>query len=366
MILKNVPFVRLLAVAAPLLFATTLLAQDPAAAAEPEGDSVIIEVFKYDNAGLVGYIIVLMSIVAVALIIENFISITREKLAPPDLLGQIEAALHGVGGGDGDLRSHADMVEREEQLGLRLFERSTRHVELSAEGRDFEPAARRVLAEVAQALDGVRDHAARRRGRVALALLPSLAAGWLPEVLAGFHAEFPGVQVDVADVLSETCIAQLRAGQADLAIAATRAETPELRAEAFHTDGFHLVCPAGHPLLDLPSPRPRDLAAHPFVHLSRTSSVRQVLDGATLPLQMRSLMEVDQLATVMGMVRAGVGISVVPSLALFHFQHPDIATRPLRWPGLERRIFLVRRRDRGLSLAAQSFYDWVMARRPSR
>lgn len=93
MILKNVPFVRLLAVAAPLLFATTLLAQDPAAAtpAEGEGDSVIVEVFKYENAGLIGYIIVLMSVVAVALIIENFISITREKLAPPDLLGNIEA-----------------------------------------------------------------------------------------------------------------------------------------------------------------------------------------------------------------------------------------------------------------------------------
>lgn len=90
MILKNVPFVRLLAVAAPLLLATSLVAQDPAAPAA-QGDSIIVEVFKYQNAGLVGYIIVAMSVVAVALIIENFISITREKLAPPDLLGQIEA-----------------------------------------------------------------------------------------------------------------------------------------------------------------------------------------------------------------------------------------------------------------------------------
>ena len=91
MILKNVPFVRLLAVATPLLLATSLVAQDPATAPAAEGENIIVEVFKYDNAGLIGYLIVVMSIVAVALIIENFISITREKLAPPDMLGQIEA-----------------------------------------------------------------------------------------------------------------------------------------------------------------------------------------------------------------------------------------------------------------------------------
>ena len=76
-------------------------------------------------------------------------------------------------------------------------------------------------------------------------------------------------------------------------------------------------------------------------------------------------MEVDQLATVMGMVRAGLGISVVPALALFHFQQPEIATRPVRLPGLARRIYLVRRRDRSLSVAAQALHDLVLAHRPA-
>jgi DNA-binding transcriptional LysR family regulator len=79
---------------------------------------------------------------------------------------------------------------------------------------------------------------------------------------------------------------------------------------------------------------------------------------------MRTLMEVDQLATVMGMVRAGLGISIVPSLTLFHFQQPEVLVRPLAWPGLTRQIYLVRRRDRGLSLAAQSLHDWMLPRRP--
>lgn len=250
----------------------------------------------------------------------------------------------------------------EEGLGQRLFDRSTRHVELNTEGRAFEPAARRVLAELDSALAGAADHTAKRRGRVAVALLPSLAAGWLPDVLAAFCARYPAIELDVADVLSEACIERVKSGQADLAIAAIRADTPELKAEAFCSDRFHLVCPTGHPLLARKAPPvPKDLLGHSFIHLSRTSSVRQYLDAALRPLQLNAVMEVDQLATVMGMVRAGLGVSIVPALALFHFRQPGLGTRPLGWKGLTRKLYLVRRRDRGLSQAAQAFYDLVQA-----
>ena len=252
----------------------------------------------------------------------------------------------------------------ESDLEQRLFDRSTRHVELTAEGREFEASARRVLAEFDGALAGARDLAARRRGRVSVALLPSLAAGWLPGVLADFRKAFPGIGLDVADVLSEECIDRVRSGRADFAIAAVRADTPELRAEPFCTDRFHLVCPSRHPLASAARVRPRDLAPYPFIHLSRTSSVRQYLEAALNPVQVNTLMEVDQLATVMGMVRAGVGISVVPALALFHFRQPGIVTRPLAWPGLTRRLYLVRRRDRGFSLAAESLHEAMVNRPP--
>lgn len=252
----------------------------------------------------------------------------------------------------------------EEALGLRLFDRSTRSVELTPEGREFEHSARRVLEEFEGALSGVHDQAARRRGRVSIALLPSLAAGWLPQVLAGFRARHPGIELQVADVLSEPCIELVRAGRADFALAATRADTPELAAEPFCSDDFHLVCPTDHPLAKQKEVKPRDVAAWPFIHLSRTSSVRQYLDAATHPQTMNTLLEVDQLATVTGLVRAGLGISIVPWLTLFHFQQPGLVTRPLSWPGLKRHLYLVRPRDRSLSVAAQGFYEWVMAHRP--
>ncbi len=253
----------------------------------------------------------------------------------------------------------------EQGLQQRLFERSTRHVELTTEGREFEPSARRLLAEFEGAVASAADYAMRRRGRVAVALLPSLAAGWLPGVLAMFRAAYPAIELAVRDVLSEACVDAVRSGLADFAIAAVRADTPELQAEPFCSDRFHLVCPTAHPLASAGSVRPRDVATVPFVHLSRTSSVRQYLDAALHPLQLNTLMEVDQLATVMGMVGAGLGVSIVPSLALFHFQHPQVVTRPLAWPGLTRQLYLVRRRDRGLSIASQGLYDLVMQHRPA-
>ena len=254
----------------------------------------------------------------------------------------------------------------EDSLGVRLFDRSKRHVAPTAEGADFEGPARRALAEFDNAVAGMHDRAALRRGRVSLALLPSLAAGWLPAVLARFRALHPGITVEVADVLSEPCIERVMTMQADFALAAVRAETPELQAQVFCADDFHLVCRADHPLAKQRGPiRLRDLAAWPFIHLSRTSSVRQYLDAAFRPQAMDTVMEVDQLATVMGMVRAGMGISVVPSLTLFHFRDAEVATRPLGWPGLTRHLYLVRRRDRGLSLAAQTLYEMLMNCKPS-
>jgi LysR family carnitine catabolism transcriptional activator len=253
----------------------------------------------------------------------------------------------------------------EDALGLRLFDRSTRHVELTVEGRAFEGSARRVLGEFDGALAGVRDHAARRRGRVSLALLPSLAAGWLPGVLARYRAAYPGIELEIADALSEPCIERVASGRADFALAAIRADTPELRAELFCSDDFHLVCRADHSLARARVLRVRDLAAWPFIHLARTSSVRQYLEAAFHPQQMDTLMEVEQLATVMGMVRAGLGISVVPALTLFHFEQQELTTRPLPLAGLRRQIYLVRRRDRSLSLAAQSLHDLMLQQRPS-
>src|SRR5574341_1000429 len=111
----------------------------------------------------------------------------------------------------------------ESALGARLFDRTTRTVELTAEGSLFLDGAMRLLHDVQATVADLGDHVARRRGRVSLAALPALAAGWLPQVLAQFHARHPHIELDVADALSEECVERVRAGRADFALAAVRA-----------------------------------------------------------------------------------------------------------------------------------------------
>jgi LysR family carnitine catabolism transcriptional activator len=252
----------------------------------------------------------------------------------------------------------------EDSVGARLFDRDTRKVSLTVEGVLFLDRARRLLGDFGHALADLQDHVERRRGRVSIAVLPALAAGWLPAVLAEFHAAHPGIELDVADALSEDCIERVRSGRADFALAATRSSAPELVAELFCTDRFHLVCRRDHPLARGRAPRLEQLAGQPFVHLARSSSVRQQIEQVIYPLQMQRVMELAQLSTVAGMVRAGLGLTVVPALTLFHFDHPELAIRPLAAPDLVREIFVVRRGDHSLSSAARGLLELAQARRP--
>jgi len=253
----------------------------------------------------------------------------------------------------------------ESAVGARLFDRTTRSVELTAEGQLFVDPARRLLSDAERAFADMRDHVARRRGRVSVAVLPSLAAGWLPGVLAQFHARYPGIELDVADVLSDACIQRVRTGNADFALASTRADSAELRAEPFCADDFHVVCRRDHPLASKRRLKLPDLAPYPIVQLARSSSVRQHLEAAIYPTQLQTVMELDQLSSVAGMVKAGLGLSVVPTLTLFHFDSPQLATKPLDAPELQRQIFIVQRRDHSLSAAAQALYEAVLASSPA-
>ncbi|QYY27643.1 MULTISPECIES: LysR family transcriptional regulator [Cupriavidus] len=245
----------------------------------------------------------------------------------------------------------------EEQAGSRLFERTTRHVELSADGMRFEETARRLLGDFEAAFEDLRAHAERRKGRVSIAALPSIAGGDLPPLLAAFRQRYPGIALELFDQLADGCIDLVRRGRADFALAPAPVQDDDLRVEPLVHDTFHLVCPTTHVLARKRRITPQMLAGQPFIHLSRTSSVRQHLDAALHPLKLSSVMEVEHLATVAALVQAGLGVSVVPSLALFQFQRDGLAVRPLQMPSLVRDICLVRLRDRGDSAAAAAMID---------
>ena len=136
----------------------------------------------------------------------------------------------------------------------------------------------------------------------------------------------------------------------------------DLRARKLCSDRFHLVCRADHPLAREPRLTVKKIAPYPFIQMARNSSVRQALDAALHPQRLNAVFEVEHLATVMGLVEAGLGISVVPALTLFHFQRETLVTRALPLPALTRTLYLVQRREGSLSVAAQTLYDLIVAR----
>lgn len=251
----------------------------------------------------------------------------------------------------------------EAELGAQLFERSTRRVDLTAEGRVFEESARRLLEEFALARDELKDHVEKRKGRVALAALPSLVAGWLPVILKEYRDAYPGVTTELSDTLSDECLDLVRRGRADFALCAAGAEMAGLTAEPLCADQFYVVMHCDHPLARKKSLTAADLTNQPFIHLSHTSSVRQLLDAALHPLRINGIMEVAQLASVASLVANNIGISVIPFLALFQFSLPGLVVRPLKQPKIVRTIYIVRQSDKQLSAAAQALLSLLKKRR---
>src|SRR5437879_13890343 len=93
----------------------------------------------------------------------------------------------------------------ETAVGARLFERDTRNVTLTPEGELFVEVARSLVTDIESAFSDMTDYVARRKGRVAIAALPSLAAGWLPSVIAEYRRRYPGITIALFDALSDPC-----------------------------------------------------------------------------------------------------------------------------------------------------------------
>lgn len=249
----------------------------------------------------------------------------------------------------------------EDDAGARFFDRNTRRVELTAEGRLFEQSAARLLTDFESAYTELRDHVDLRRGRVAVAALPSLAAGTLPKVLAAFHKCYPGIDIELLDGLSDTCISLVQSARVDFALASAGTAPPGLQTELLCSDTFHVVCHSSHPLANARTVLPVDLTKYPFIHLARSTSIRQHLEHALHPLRLAGMMEVEHLATAAALVAQGLGISVIPSLALFQFQLPEIVVKPLKLPELVRHIHIIRPEGRTPSVAASALLEMVRA-----
>lgn len=246
----------------------------------------------------------------------------------------------------------------EQTAGVALFERSTRHVTLTPEGEVFAEEVARIQQDLLHAVSHLHSLATRRIGKVAVAALPSVAAVWMPRVIARYRAANPNIRIELFDALADGGLALLREGRVDMAITAG-ADLREFDVTELKRERFHLVCQKSHPLAAKRSVALAQLQGQEIIHLARGSSVRLHIEAAGATARPDAL-QVEHLATVAALVAEGLGISVVPELTLFHFERAGLAAVPVRDRRLRRPVLLARRKGKALSVAARAMVDEIL------
>lgn len=237
-------------------------------------------------------------------------------------------------------------IERE--IGTVLFERTTRSVRLTDDGRRIANVARELVQDFRRGLE--RLASAKDRGRVVIAALPSVACAAIPRALATFSRAHPTVDVALHDVQHERAIAMLHDGLADFAVTLKPAPSDDLAFEGVVYDTAHLVCRRDHPLARRRKVGWRDLADYTFVGITPISSVRRLTDAAFVhdEIAVAPRYEVEQVPSAIALVEAGLGITALPSLTFAMFKNHGLATRPLTDPVMRRHIGFVTRAQRPL------------------
>ena len=209
----------------------------------------------------------------------------------------------------------ANIRRLEDIVGTRLFDRDTRTVSLSVVGAEFMPIATGLIDSINHGIERMREILAGKQGRLNIAVAPSVAAGVLPNILVRYIADFPQIDLRIHDVMSNVCVDMLRSGTADIALMPMRSDADDLLQRLLFRDPLVVLCAASHPLAKRRHLEWADIIPCKLIVRSTDSSVRQLLDAQYLlhGAILRPEFEVAHVGTVLGLINAGLGISVMPS-----------------------------------------------------
>ncbi len=247
----------------------------------------------------------------------------------------------------------------EEILGARLFDRTTRSIELTAAGREFLARIERPLSDLEEAYRSILDLAAVKRGSVVVGALPSTSLTLIPPALRSLRVAHPTLRVRVVEAHNDELIFMVRTNQIEFALAALPESASDLAFHPLLEDTFMAVFPAGHELAARPRLRWKDVVPHDLILLSRGSSVRaqydQAVQAEAAAPAASSRYDVTHMTTATGLVRQGLGITLLPMLALSELNLSGLLARPLEDSTARRTIGVLHRGDRSLSAAALAF-----------
>lgn len=205
----------------------------------------------------------------------------------------------------------------EEELGVALFERSNKWVHLTPIGEQVVDKARdalRIIGEMEEVAQGFRDP---HVGSLRVGVIPTIGPYLIPLVIEALQQELPQLQIVFFEEITEMLLQRLRAGEIDAALVATASEDPHLVEVPMYEEPFLLAVPSQHALAGQRVVSLEDIDMDEVLLLTDGHCFRdQVLEACNASSSLRSInMRATSLETVLALVAAGEGVTLVPALA---------------------------------------------------
>lgn len=249
--------------------------------------------------------------------------------------------------------------ELEQVLGVRLFDRSTRRIQLSEVGRGIYPHIEKILVDLDGALDEVANIKALKRGVVRIAAPQLMACTLLPDVIAAFARDHPDITIRLIDCAVESVTSRVFSGEVDLGVGPERDPNSDIDAALLFELPFHAVFHRDHPLANAGSVRWAELASYPLITLQGqfTERLSTDLHNAMRELDLNPNATVTFMSTALSMVSVGLGATICIPYAASLVRLYGLRMRPLVAPEVFRRFYIFTRNGRSLSPAAAAFRD---------
>lgn len=257
--------------------------------------------------------------------------------------------------------SHS-VKELEQQTGVRLLDRTTREVALTEAGQQLASQLERVLEELHSTLRDAGRVGTQLTGKVRIAASQTISAHLIPQCIAQSNRCYPQIDFVLHDRPQQWVLESIRQGEVDFGIVIDPGAVNDLQCETILSEPFLLLCREDHPFAGCESISWQALQTERLVLQDYASGSRPLIDAALTHFAVDAtiVQEIGHPATLFPMVEAGIGISVLPALALPLPQDSHLIVRPLT-PGVERQLMLARRKNRSLSTAAQALWEIIRA-----
>lgn len=255
--------------------------------------------------------------------------------------------------------SHS-MKELEAEMGVRLLDRTTREVALTDAGLRLANRVEPLLDELHAMLLDTRSFGTQHNGRVRIASSQTISAQLMPQCIASGALQYPDIRVLLRDQAQQLVLNSVRNAEVDFGIVIDPGENTDLDCEPILHEPFLMMCREDHPLAALPEVKWQALNGQKLVLQDYASGSRILIDGALKAQKVKAeiVQEIGHPATLFPMVEAGIGISVIPALALPVPEGSKLVVKSLV-PEINRVLMLVKRKNRSLSPAAQAIWQVV-------